>query len=148
MSHPDRSLSSRELLKRIGLNEASANNLLKDKPLDELLHELDGDLGTVLLERYAALNINHAFQPDELVCWKPGLRNRRAPTYGTPAVVLEVLDPPIHDGEQESGSTYFRAPLGLVIGLLWNRDPHCGDFVAFHVDGRRFEPWRGLSTRP
>jgi hypothetical protein len=46
-------------------------------------------------------------------------------------VVLEVLDPPIHDGEQESGSTYFREPLGLVVGLFWNRNPHRRDFVAF-----------------
>ena len=141
MSRPDRPLSSRELLNRIGLNEETPHSLLEDAPLDELRHELDGDLGTVLLERYAALNMTHAFQPGELVCWKPGLRNRHAPAYGTPAVVLEVLDPPIYDGEQESGSAYFREPLSLVIGLFWNRDPHRGDFIAFHVDERRFEPW-------
>ncbi|MFP4602559.1 MAG: hypothetical protein ACLFNA_06485 [Halochromatium sp.] len=61
--------------------------------------------------------------------------------YGTPAVVLEVLDQPIADSETESGSTYFREPLSLVLGLFWDREPGRGDFVAFHFDGRRFEAW-------
>jgi hypothetical protein len=56
-------------------------------------------------------------------------------------VVLEVLDAPIPDSETESGSTYFREPLSLVLGLFWDREPGRGDFVAFHFDGRRFEPW-------
>jgi hypothetical protein len=56
-------------------------------------------------------------------------------------VVLEVLDPPIADSERESGSTYFREPLSLVLGLFWDQDPGRGDFVIFHFDGRRFEAW-------
>lgn len=141
MSRQERPLSSRELLNRIGLNEETPNSLLQDESLADLLGDLDGDLGVVLRERYAQLNQPHRFQPGELVCWKSGLKNRRLPAYGTPAVVLEVLDPPIPDSETESGSTYFREPLSLVIGLFWDRDPGRGDFVAFHVDGRRFEPW-------
>ena len=141
MAKPNRNLSSRELLNRIGLNEESSDNLLEDENLDDLLHGLDGDLGSVLLERYALLNTSHAFKPGDLVCWKPGMRNRRVPAYGTPAVVLEVLETPIPDSDKESGSTYFHEPLSLVLGLFWNRDPGRGDFVAFHFDGRRFEPW-------
>ena len=109
--------------------------------MDDLLSDLDGNLGTVLLERYALLNQQHPFKPGDLVCWKPGLKNRRLPAYGTPAVVLEVLDPAILDTEQESGSTYFREALSLVLGLFWDREPGRGDFVAFHFDGRRFEAW-------
>ena len=141
MARQDRSLSSRELLNRIGLNEESPNSLLQDASLDDLLSDLEGDLGSVLRERYALLSQMHPFKPGELVCWKPGLKNRRLPAYGTPAVVLEVIDPPIPDTEQESGSTYFREPLSLVLGLFWDREPGRGDFVAFHVDGRRFEAW-------
>jgi hypothetical protein len=141
MSRQDRSLSSRELLNRIGLNEETPHSLLQDQSLDELLGDLEGDLGAVLRERYALLNQPHAFEPGDLVCWKPGLKNRRVPAYGTPAVVLEVLDAPIPDSETESGSTYFREPLSLVLGLFWDREPGRGDFVAFHFDGRRFEHW-------
>jgi hypothetical protein len=141
MSRRDRSLSSRELLNRIGLDEETPNSLLQEESLDELLGDLEGDLSAVLLERYRLLNQRHAFKPGDRVCWKPGLRNRRLPAYGTPAVVLEVLDPPITDGETESGSTYFREPLSLVLGLFWDREPGRGDFVIFHFDGRRFEPF-------
>ncbi|MEA3642104.1 MAG: hypothetical protein VBE63_19505 [Lamprobacter sp.] len=141
MSRQDRSLSSRELLNRIGLNEETPHSLIQDESLDDLLGDLEGDLGSVLRERYALLNQQHPFKPGDLVCWKPGLRNRRVPAYGAPAVVLEVLDQPITDGETESGSTYFREPLSLVLGLFWDREPGRGDFVAFHFDGRRFEAW-------
>ncbi|NEX15124.1 MAG: hypothetical protein C1943_00450 [Halochromatium sp.] len=106
-----------------------------------MLSDLDGDLGSVLQERFALLNQRHSFKPGDLVCWKPGLKNRRVPAYGNPAVVLEVLEAPITDGETESGSTYFREPLSLVLGLFWDREPGRGDFVAFHFDGRRFEPF-------
>jgi len=54
-----------------------------------------------------------------------------------------VLDAPLLDNEEESGSTYFRDPLSLVLGVIWDRDPGRGDFVTFHFDGRRFEPWVG-----
>ncbi|MFP4280762.1 MAG: hypothetical protein ACLFQI_12290 [Halochromatium sp.] len=91
--------------------------------MDDLLGDLEGDLGSVLLERYAQLNQQQPFKPGDLVCWKPGLKNRRVPAYGTPAVVLEVLDPPIPDSERESGSAYFREPLSLVLGLFWDQDP-------------------------
>jgi len=87
------------------------------------------------------MQVTHAFKPGDLVRWKPGLMNRRCPRYGTPAVVMEVLDPPILDKDPESGSTYYREPLSLVIGLIWERNPGRGDFVIFHVDGHRFEPW-------
>lgn len=146
MSRKDRSLSSRELLNRIGLNEETAHSLIQDESLDDLLGDLEGDLGSVLLERYAVLNQTHRFKPGDLVCWKPGMKNRRVPAYGTPAVVLEVLEEPIPDSETESGSTYFREPLSLVLGLFWDRDQGRGDFVAFHFDGRRFEPWKSEST--
>jgi hypothetical protein len=141
MSRKERSLSSRELLNRIGLNEETPNSLIQGESLDDLLGDLEGDLGSVLLERYALLNRAHAFKPGDLVCWKPGLRNRRVPAYGTPAVVLDILETPIPDTETESGSTYYREPLSLVLGVFWDRDQGRGDFVAFHFDGRRFEPW-------
>jgi hypothetical protein len=75
------------------------------------------------------------------VTWKPGLKNRRIPRYGEPAVVVSVLDSPISDTDPESGSTYFREPLNLVLGVIWDGERGRGDFVTFHFDGRRFQPW-------
>lgn len=139
MSRHERPLSSRELLSRIGLSEDAPPDLFDEGALDDL----EGDLGAVLRERCAQLNTAHRFAPGDLVTWKLGLKNRRAPRYGEPAVVVCVLETPLFDGDQESGSTYFREPLNLVLGMIWEQGPGRGDFVTFHYDGRRFEPWAG-----
>jgi hypothetical protein len=106
------------------------------------LHDLDGDLRAVLLERYMSLTTPNHFKTGDLVCWKPGLKNCRVPAYGMPAVALEVLAGEQLDNEQESGSLCFREPLSLVLGVFWDREPRRGDFMVFHFDdGRRFERW-------
>ncbi|MCP5197389.1 MAG: hypothetical protein H6974_11490 [Gammaproteobacteria bacterium] len=79
-------------------------------------------------------------QPGMLVVWKPGLKNRRFPRYGEPAIVVKVLDPPILDHENESGCTYYREPLDLLLGIL-HKD---GDFLVYHFDSRRFQPQEGM----
>ena len=128
-------LSSHELLARIGLSEVRPLDLLDDEPLEDLR----GDLGAVLRERYQSLVARHHFIPGQLVAWKPGLKNKRIPHYGQPAVVIEVLETPVLDCEGEAGSTYFREPLDLVLGLLWDEGPARGEFVTFHYDSRRFQ---------
>lgn len=131
-------LSSRALLDRIGLNDLhAANLLLDDDPLESPLNTL----AQALVERYQSLNTRHAFKPGDLVTWKPGLRNRRYPYLGKPAVVLEVLATPILDSDTETGSTYYHEPLDLVLGLFLDEGEHRGDFLGWHFDGRRFQPW-------
>ena len=131
-------LSSRALLERIGLGDPQAGGLLlDDDPLDSPLDAL----AQALLERYQSLNTCHAFKPGDFVTWKPGLRNRRYPRNGRPAVVLEVLATPLLDSDTESGSTYYREPLDLVLGLFLDEGEHRGDFLSWHFDGRRFQPW-------
>lgn len=133
-------LSSRALLQRIGLStDAYAANLDID---DDLLDSpLDG-LAQALQERFRSLNAHEVFKPGDLVCWKPGLRNRRFPRYDRPAVVLEVLDVPVLDSESDSGLTYFRDPLDLVLGLFLDEGEHRGNFLTWHFDSRRFKHWQ------
>lgn len=88
-----------------------------------------------LLDKYHRLNDRHRFEGGSLVRWKPGLRNKRRPELGEVAIVLEVLDDPVLDLTEGSGSTYFREPLDLIIGVLDDQ----GDLLAFHADSRRFE---------
>jgi hypothetical protein len=132
-------LSSRELLARIGLSEDPSNPLLDDDPLDDL----QGDPAALLRERFQALSRGQAFAPGDLVTWKAGMKNKRVPRYGQPAVVLEVLAQPLRDGHDDPGSTYFREPLDLVLGLIWDSNPGRGEFMTFHYDSRRFRPWQG-----
>jgi hypothetical protein len=143
MARKDRPLSSRELLSRLGLNEDAPNDLIQNESLDDLLHGLEGDLGVVLRERFARLSQSHPFKPGDLVTWKPGLMNRRVPLRGQPAVVVSVLEEPVLDNDTESGSTYYREPQDIVLGVIWDKEPGRGDFVTFHFDSRRFEPWKG-----
>lgn len=74
----------------------------------------------------------------QVVKWKTGLKNKRLPKVGQPAIVMEVSDKPITAlDERDSGSTYYREPLDLVLGVV-DEDK---DFVTFYYDKRRFEPF-------
>jgi len=79
----------------------------------------------------------HAFDKGHFLKWKSGLKNRRFPDYGEPAIVTAVLPCPIFDPtEVSSASPYFQEPLSIIIGT-YRED----DFLEFRVDGRRFEPF-------
>ena len=93
----------------------------------------------VLKTRAAGLAKAYTFVPGQLVSWKQGMKNRRYPSYGVPVVVIEVLDPPVHERSNKggAGSSLFREPLSLVAGTIDND----GDLLCFHYDGRRMEPY-------
>jgi len=80
------------------------------------------------------------FKIGDIVLWKQGLRNKKRPYQHEPAIVLEMLEPPIFDERQDSGSTYFREPLNMVIGIAdYNEKEHETSLLSFHVDKRRFQ---------
>jgi hypothetical protein len=79
----------------------------------------------------------HALGMGQFVKWKPGLKNRKFPDYGEPAIVCAVLPSPVFDpSESAASSPYFQEPLTLIIGTYLD-----DDFLEFRVDGRRFEPF-------
>jgi hypothetical protein len=79
----------------------------------------------------------HALGKGRFVRWKSGLKNRKFPDYGEPAIVTAVLPCPVFDpSEVSSASPYFQEPLSIIIGT-YRED----DFLEFRVDGRRFEPF-------
>ncbi len=118
-------------LKEILANIDDGNNELLTEPAEEA--------GPRLQTLYQRLTNGRekALRPGMLAVWKPGLKNRRFPAYGHPAIVVELLDPPLLDHEEESGMTYYREPLDLQMGIL-HRD---GDFLVYHFDSRRFQPY-------
>lgn len=133
MSRHDRPLSSRELLERIGRSGDTTNDLLGD--------DLAGDLGAALVARCAADHMPHRCTIGDLVTWKPGLKNRRLPRHGQPAVVMAVVDPPVTDRDPDPGSTDFNELLDVVSGLYPDAGPARGERLTWHLAGRRFQPW-------
>lgn len=117
--------------------------------LQQLLNSLKGDssdghrdAGEDTLSKlhscFDALTERNEFAVGDLVQWKAVLKNKKLPEVGRPAVVLQKLDSPVFDDEsRSSGSPYFREPLDIVLGLI-DED---GDFLMFHYDSRRFQPY-------
>lgn len=138
MTEPPRSNSSRELLQRIGLELDAPADLGLDAESSE---SSDRDLALALRARVESLQRRNDFKPGDLVCWKPGLCNRRMPRYGRPAVVVEVLHEPVLDDAKDSGDAYFREPLDIVLGVFLEQGRHRGDFLTWHFDSRRFQSW-------
>jgi hypothetical protein len=107
-----------------------SSSLSDDEPVNDRHEHL------LALQRRFATSPATGFHPGQIVQWKPGMRNRRIPVDGEPAIVMEVLNPPVFDMRPEmEGSNLFREPLTLVLGLSDKN----GDFLTFHYDGRRFE---------
>jgi hypothetical protein len=113
-------------------------SLLEKKKESEQPKSYGEDDVKQLQESYDSFLQNHDFKKGELVKWKRGLKNRKFPEENQPAIVTELLDEPIINSESNSGTPYFREPLNIALGII-DRD---GDFLIFHYDKRRFEPYR------
>ena len=89
---------------------------------------------------FQTFNASHHFQPGQFARWKKGMKNKNLPAYGDPVIVMEILSTAVFDRKfgAESESPLFREPLDLVLGLFNRNDE---DFLLFHYDSRRFEPF-------
>lgn len=131
--------SAKDLLSKLQIDVESSMPLADEDLPYGCSHE---ELVQALQTRFQALRRRQCFQPGDLVTWKPGLRNRRYPVDGRPAIVLQVLTEPVFDEELNSGSNYFREPLDLVLGLVLEEGEQRGNLLAWHFDSRRFEHWK------
>lgn len=133
-------MSSKQLLEKIGLADGQLDPELTMVEEDDFWQ---GDLGQLLRERYHQLKeVHYDLRPGMVVTWKPGLKNRKWPRDGAPAVIVEQLDVAVYDTD-ESGSTYFREPLDMIVGFFLDSGEHRGDFLVFHANSQRYQPWPG-----
>ena len=81
------------------------------------------------------------FKPGDLVTWKAQLKNRRFPSYGRPAVVIETVAERKAEVEETARLTVHE-PIELTLGVI-DGD---GDFMLYHFDRRRFTLWKKSLT--
>jgi len=72
-----------------------------------------------------------------LVTWKEGLKNRKWPLQDDPAIVVELLEEPIICQQNDPGTPYFGERLNVKLGIIADE----GEFLVFHFDLNRFEPY-------
>lgn len=130
--------SSSDFLRNLMHGDAQLPDLLEDEPLLSAEH----DLAEMLRDRCRRLLQPQSFVAGDLVMWKPGLRNKRYPRPGKPAVVVEVLANPVLDPKAKVWSIYYREPLDIVLGVIAESGPLRGDFIYWHFDSRRFQRWQ------
>ncbi len=110
------------------------------KSITNQLREGDRDYGEDYIEQvtdlYDKFHSVNEFEKGQLVKWKKGLKNKKFPAEEQSAIVIEILDEPIYS-DFNSGTPYFREPLDLALGFIGDRN----DFIIFHYDKRRFEPF-------
>jgi len=123
-----------DLIKAKLLDDVTSNGHQNKEPF---LKENVDSFSTKLLELMQSFDDNNVFIKGQLVTWKLGLKNKQKPRIGEPAIVVKVLENPIFDTEQNSGSPYFKEPLDMIIGVF--EEEHEA-FILFHVDKRRFKP--------
>lgn len=77
-----------------------------------------------------------AFQPGDIVTWKPGMKTSN---LDGPFIVTRVLDEPVFGSARydDHGSAFFREPLDIVVGVLRNEL-----LVEHHLYSRRLQPVR------
>jgi hypothetical protein len=77
--------------------------------------------------------------PGEIVVWKAGLRNRGVPSYGEPAIVVDVFDNSVEKMVEHRGQAISLDIIDIVIGT-YDED---GDFLLVCTDSQRLERWDG-----
>lgn len=88
---------------------------------------------------FEVLQKKNSFRPGDIVKWKPRLRNRVYPDIDQPAIVIEMLEPPIRDlARGESGSLYFQELLDIRVGVIL---PGTGDLAEYLLPSKRLEPY-------
>lgn len=62
--------------------------------------------------------IKESFEVGQIVKWKENLKNKKFPHKNQPAIVVAILDEPVINTDDESGSPYFLETLDIILGIV------------------------------
>ncbi|MCT7971849.1 hypothetical protein [Laspinema olomoucense] len=117
------------------LREKQVEFLLGEENFDEEIENYEDDYFVKLQESCLSFLAKESFKVGQIVRWKNNMKNRKLPYKNQPAIVVAVLNEPIINNLEDSGSPYFRENLDIVLGILVNHNT----FLTFYYDSRRFE---------
>lgn len=127
-------MSNLDDLTRMFLEQTLSEKLAEQREAQEN----EGDDYPVQVQKlrkiYGSFYLDRDYDVGDIVVWKDGLKNRKLPSYGQPAIVVEFLDECKYAEEEETGSMYFHEPLNVRLGFI---GPD-GDFVSYLFDARKF----------
>ncbi|MCT7958971.1 hypothetical protein [Laspinema palackyanum] len=117
------------------LIEKQLDFLTQEENFDEEIEKYEEDYFVELQESCLSFLEKQSFKVGQIVRWKNNMKNRKLPYKNQPAIVVAVLNEPIINNLEDSGSPYFRENLDIVLGILVNNNT----FLTFYYDSRRFE---------
>lgn len=92
-----------------------------------------------LVDSFADLQVRHTFKPSDLVEKKPGIGGGlRYPAAGQPAIVTELVTPPLRDDSHGLNNPFFGVDLDLRIMAVVGDEA-----VVFVVPSHLFQHYSG-----
>jgi hypothetical protein len=93
------------------------------------------DYPTLLSDALALYQDVQQFSTGDFVQWKPMMRNRRFPLESVPAIVVDLIDPPL---TTDAEGDRLVEPRDLLIAVIDGDQ----DFVLVEVAARRLTEWK------
>lgn len=121
---------------KFGVRATDRDGELTEESLQALIARKNTRMADQLRMAQEVFDQTNVFEKGDLIQFKPGMKDRKAPEVGQPVVVMEVLPEPLKDPEAGFGDHYATCQYDLIIGVFLK-----GDFTQFYADSRRYEPF-------
>lgn len=109
---------------------------LTEESLEALISRKKQRMADQLRMAQEVFDQTNIFEKGDLLQFKPGMKDRKVPEVGQPAVVIEVLPEPLKDPKAGFGDHYATCRYDMIIGVFMG-----GEFINFYADSRRYEPF-------
>lgn len=121
---------------KFGFRATDRDGELTEESLQALISKKNQRVAESLRMAHEVFSQKHTFEEGQLIQFKPGMKDRKAPEVGQPAVVMEVIPELLKDPEAGFGNHYATSQYDMIIGVFLK-----GDFIQFYADSRRYEPF-------
>lgn len=121
---------------KFGFRATDRDGELTEESLQALISKKNNRVADSLKMAHEVFHQQHSFSEGDLIQFKPGMKHRKVPGKGQPAVVMELLEEPLKDPQAGFGDHYATCQYDMIIGVFMK-----GEFINFYADSRRYEPF-------